>query len=96
MTVRGEMAEWSAWTGWSLLFIWSVSFVWLNQIDQMNQINPRSSRFSRQSRPSRLSQASAIATEAFMNHAGKSLQRMAHALDHSYRSTCTKVRGANG
>jgi len=38
----------------------------------------------------------AIAADAFMNNAGKSLQIKAHALDHFCRSICTKVRGANG
>ena len=43
----------------------------------------------------RRSSESAIAA-AFMNHAGKSLQKRARAFDHSCRSACTKVRGANG
>jgi hypothetical protein len=48
------------------------------------------------SNEARRSGESAIAAEAFMNHAGKSLRKMARALDHFCRSTCTKVRGANG
>ena len=46
--------------------------------------------------PAPLVQTLAMATEAFMNHAGTSLQKMSRAFDHSCRSTCTKVHSTNG
>ena len=46
--------------------------------------------------PAPLAQTLAIAADAFMNNTGKSLRKNARAFDHSCRSICTKVRGANG
>jgi len=46
--------------------------------------------------PAPLAQTLAMAAEAFMNSAGMCLQKQARAFDHSCRSICTKVRGADG
>jgi len=69
----------------------------INACERRDTKDERRIRATRDERRfTRKSGESAITAEAFVNHAGKNLQKTARACDHSRRSTCTKVHGANG